>query len=102
MTTATKITLGEFWARDGVGSLFLAGVGMPSGQQFDHDTDAEGEDYCDVGDVIEQLDLGDLEGTVDSEGIWQWDGKGERLPSGDRAEGPRDWNGNTIYKVQAW
>lgn len=70
--------------------LWICGVGCPAGQEFTHDPEAEGEDYCDVDAIIGELDLWELEGEV-VDGRWEWNGEGN----------PTDERGNTIYNVKA-
>lgn len=73
-----------------VTSVWIAGVGCPAGQSFRHDLESDGDDYCDVNEVIEDLHLWDLEGTV-CEGQWSWNGSGS----------PTDVRGNSIYNLKA-
>ena len=64
--------------------LFYVGVGAPAG------------DHTPIGhphiDFAERRGLLDLEGTIDGEGQWQWNGEGD--PTDDRR--------NTIYRLTAY
>lgn len=64
--------------------LFVAGVGMPTGDHFR--LGSPDDDYADRRGLL------DLTGTVDAHDAWEWDGAGN----------PTDDRGNTIYKVQAF
>lgn len=70
--------------------LWVCGVACPAGQDFNHDTESDGEDYCDLTELIGEMGLWDLEGSV-VDGRWEWNGKGN----------VRDERGNTIYNVKA-
>ena len=74
--------------------LWIAGVGCPAGVDYRHwDQQPDGnpdEDYCDVNDVIGELDLWNLQGTV-NDGRWEWNGNGE----------PVDLRGNSILNIKA-
>lgn len=74
--------------------LWTCGVGNPTGTDYRHwDQPADGspdDDYCDVHDVITELDLWALNGTVVN-GRWDWDGIGE----------PTDLRGNSILNIKA-
>lgn len=64
--------------------LFWAGVGCPMG-----DYDLIGHPAFDFAECRELLDL---EGEVDAEGDWNWNGQSN----------PTDWLGNSITKLQAY
>lgn len=74
--------------------LWICGVGCPAGIDYrDCDQEPDGspdEDYCNIRDVIGELDLWNLTGTV-TDGRWEWDGNGE----------PTDLRGNTILNIKA-
>ena len=74
--------------------LWIAGVGCPAGVDYRHwDQQPDGnpdEYYCDVNDVIGELDLWNLQGTV-NDGRWEWNGNGE----------PVDLRGNSILNIKA-
>lgn len=75
------MTMREFWNSSEVKALFAVSVGNPSGTEYRHDTDADGEDYCDLGDTIETGLFADPEAAweapgVASEGKWEWSGEG--------------------------
>lgn len=68
--------------------LWICGVGCPTGTEYRHgETD---DDYCNVTEVISDLDLWDLTGNV-VDGRWEWDGEGS----------PTDQRGNSIYNIKA-
>lgn len=92
MATSTKtVSLLDFNnAGGGVTYLWFAGVGAPAGRDYNHDTDSDGEDYCNLTEVIDQLDIWELTGTVTGK-TWEWDGQGS----------PRDERGNSILKITA-
>ena len=91
-----KVTLREFWNDncDSIKSLFLVGTAQPSGIQYTANLDEDDEDYCDLGELIENLgyNLWEAEGEIDAEGDWAWDGN---LP------GVRDYNGNSYTRIEA-
>lgn len=90
-TNTTTISLLDFNNNvKPVTNLWIAGVGYPAGKTFLHDPESDGEDFCDVNEVIELLGLWNLEGTV-VDGRWEWNGEGN----------PTDTKGNTIYNVKA-
>lgn len=93
MTTDTTIvTLLDFWNSRTIESIFVVGTACPAGQEYTHDTVSDGEDYCDLNDVIENLsphvDLLSLSGSVEG-GAWTWDGVGN----------PRDVRGNSYTRI---
>ena len=69
--------------------LWIFGVGYPTGKDFNHNVDSD-DDYCDLPELIGDLDLWDLDGTVLA-GCWTWNGNGN----------PTDQRGNTIQNVKA-
>jgi len=106
--TETKtMTLREFNNESPITYLWLCGVGCPAGLDFNHDTETDDEEeYCDFAelDILNgcrdnvdedgnclQPGLWELEGEIDAEGRWCWDGDGDVL----------DERGNTIYNVKA-
>lgn len=93
-TETLTISLLDFNNRpdaEAVTYLWFAGVVCPAGQDFTSDTDSESEDYCDLNELIGEMGLWDLEGTVSESGQWSWDGQGN----------PTDLRGNTIYNLIA-
>lgn len=87
MDESARISLGDF-ANDfpeGQAPIgFYASIGKPAGEEFvlndpDYTTPFDGE-------------LFDLNGTVDQDGIWRWDGEGN----------PTDFNRNTVTHLSAW
>lgn len=97
MTTTTQKTISLLDYNNDVKPvtyLWIAGVGYPAGTDYRHwDQQPDGspdEDYCDVNDVISELDLWNLQGTV-NDGRWEWDGNGE----------PADLRGNSILNIKA-
>lgn len=88
----SEITLREWHDLQQITYLWICGVGCPGGQELRHDTDTEDSDsYCDFSELSILDTLWDLSGTVDENGTWVWNGKGD----------VRDWSGNTIYNVKA-
>jgi hypothetical protein len=84
---ATKISLGDFGndCPDGECVLgFYTSVGIPAGQEIllNH------PDFTTPFDD----DLFGLQGTIDDDGTWHWDGKGN----------PTDDNLNTVLRIDAW
>ena len=76
------ITFTEFWAKNEVKTIWLTSVGSPGGIELTHNVDTDGEDYCDLGELVNesQFDfLRDLTGVV-TDGEWEWDGEGEGDP----------------------
>ena len=71
--------------------LWICGVGFPAGEEWCHDTETEGEEYCNFDDFDAAKNLWGLSGTVDSDGLWEWDGMGTIT----------DYWGNEIYNVKA-
>lgn len=92
---ATETTLVRFADRNDSNPftyLWICGIGCPAGQDFHHDTETEcEEDYCDFAELDEIQQFADLEGTIDSEGQWCWNGEGNVT----------DFRGNTIYNIKA-
>ncbi len=85
MATATQtVTLAEYANDREDVVLFVAGIGMPTG------------DYAPLGhpdlDFAERRGLLDLSGTVDEHGDWRWDGEGS----------PRDDRANSITQLHAY
>jgi hypothetical protein len=87
-----KISLLGWHNDQPINYLWIAGVGCSAGVDYRHDTDTDDEElYCDFSE-LELLDrLWHLEGTVDADGTWCWDGEGDVY----------DERGNTIYNVKA-
>ena len=87
-------TLREFWNDSEVTSIFVAGTACPAGIEYSHNTDAEGDDYCDLWELVGQLsphcDIWELNGRADGSS-WSWDGNGS----------PRDIRGNSYTKIVA-
>lgn len=90
MTATQAIRLLDYNNVTPVTYLWLCGVGCPTGQDYRHDVESDGEDYCDLNQLINELGLWELEGTV-IDGRWEWNGEGN----------PTDQRGNTIYNVKA-
>lgn len=83
MANGETMTLSDYASEHPYSVLFWAGIGCSAG------------DYSPLGadcDFAERNGLLDLEGTVDGDGDWQWDGKGN--PTDDRR--------NTITRLQAY
>ena len=91
-----KITLRDFWNAnaDSIKSLFLVGTACPAGIEYTANLEADGEDCCDLCELIDNLgyNLWEAEGEIDSEGNWAWDGN---LP------GVRDLKGNSYTRIEA-
>jgi hypothetical protein len=90
----TGQTLTDF----GPSKVFLASVALPAGVAIDLE-DVEGTDTgamvpLDPGDAANALpfDPSAVEGEVDDEGVWCWDGAGDL----------RDWSQNPITQLVAW
>jgi hypothetical protein len=64
--------------------VFVAGVGCPAGNHHI-------AGYPDL-DFLDRTGIYALEGTVDAEGDWRWNGEGN----------PRDDSGNAITKIHAY
>lgn len=75
----------------GVTYLWLCGTACPAGQDFNHDVESDGDDYCDVGDLVTEENLWELNGDVNENGRWEWDGEGN----------PHDGRGNSYYSIKA-
>lgn len=92
MTTATTKTLLDFWNTRTIESIYVVGPACPAGKEYVHDTDSDGEDYCDLNDLRVNLsphvDLLSLSGAVDGD-TWTWDGVGN----------PRDVRGNSYARI---
>ena len=73
-----------------VTELWFCGVGHPAGLTYIHDVQSDDEAYCDVTELIDDLGLWELTGTV-TDGRWEWDGTGK----------PTDLQGNSILNVKA-
>ena len=73
-----------------VTNLWICGVGHPAGITYLHDVKSDDDSYCDVGAVIDDLDIWELTGTV-SQSCWEWDGNGS----------PIDTRGNSILNIKA-
>jgi hypothetical protein len=83
MTTATKTTLADF----GPASIWYTSVGRPTGETIDM---TEVDDPRDAENMVPFE--WDIEGTIDEDGEWAWDGKGN----------PTDFGNNTIYAIRAF
>lgn len=91
MNATKPITLADFHNNGaGLSYLWYAGAGAPTGRDFNHDTEADGEDYCNLVEIVDQIGAWELSGTVTGK-TWEWDGVGS----------PRDWSGNSITKITA-
>jgi hypothetical protein len=94
MTMMTGRTLADF----GPSKVFLVSVGIPAGVEIDlEDTEAPDAGAMvplDPGDAANALpfDPSEVEGEVDDEGVWRWDGAGDL----------RDWSQNPITQLVAW
>lgn len=84
------MTLLDFNNGHPVTNLWIAGVAYPAGQTWHNNIDSDGEDYCNLSELIDQLNLWELSGSV-VDGRWEWNGSGN----------PSDERGNTIYNVKA-
>jgi len=99
-------TLREFWNENNVTSVFVSGNGCPSGQTLIQNLEDEGEDYCNLHEVIDNgLFGGDWDndgapveespawkavGEVSADGKeWRWNGLG----------GLTDNRGNDYHQV---
>lgn len=87
-----KMTLADF----GPDSVWFTSVGIPTGVTIDlaHGVDEEtGEPYeIDPYDASQSLPFEwDLEGTIDDDGDWNWDGQGPC----------HDWNRNSVTAISA-
>ena len=78
MTTATKTSFTDFWNDNDARQLWIVTTGIPTGLTLQHNLDGHDEDYCNLGELLdeEQFDwLSELTGFV-VDGQWQWDGTG--------------------------
>lgn len=89
-----KSTLGEFWNDKNVTSLWISGHAIAGGETYTQNLEDEGEDYCDLHELIDSgLSIEpawDLSGEVVEDGSWVWDGKADF----------RDVQGNSYYRMQ--
>ena len=76
---------------NGVEYLWLSGIGYPTGLDYRNKLTSDGEDYCDLNEIIDRLGLWELTGSVDQNNRWEWGGDGS----------PRDHNGNSILNIKA-
>ena len=80
-----KKTLLEFWSEqcDSLTTVFVAGFGCPAGETYRQSLEDEGEDYCDLRELIDsglfsiketgESSAWEAEGEVTAEG-WEWNG----------------------------
>lgn len=72
-----KITLLDFWNNHDCTAVFVVSTAEPGGIEFTHNMEGEGEDYCDIHEVLYEglssTNLFDLTGTVEG-AKWSWDG----------------------------
>lgn len=88
---ATKTTLLNWDNEGAIKYLWICGVGCPTGLEWRHDMEtSDGEEYCDFSDLDLLRRLWGLEGTIDENGTWCWDGNGDIT----------DDFGCTIYNVK--
>lgn len=78
------MTLHDFVNANPYTMVFVTGIGYPTGT-----TQPAGQPGM---DWVDEIGILDLDGCVDGEGAWQWNGKGD----------PRDERGNSILKVTAY
>jgi hypothetical protein len=89
---STKISLQAWNNEQPISYVWICGVACPTGQDFRHNTETEdAEEYCDFSELDLLSKLWDLEGEIDENSTWCWDGIGN----------VRDDRGNTIYNVKA-
>lgn len=92
-----KSTLGEFWNKN-VTSLWISGHAIAGGETYTQNLEDEGEDYCDLHELIDNGlsffdSVWDLSGEVAEDGsCWSWDGKADF----------RDTQGNSYYRMQVF
>ncbi len=94
ITTTKTISLADFAPTD----IWFASFGIPGGIDISLTTTED----PDTGETIDQdpweaiqslpFDLADINGTIRDDGTWEWDGE----------DSPKDWNGNTIHKMNAF
>lgn len=70
--------------------LWICGVGCPAGREYNHDVESDGDEYCDVNEIVGDLGLWSLNGTIVDD-RWEWNGVGN----------PVDERGNSILNVKA-
>lgn len=100
MNATKTVSLREFWNANEVKSVFVVGIGCPAGQELVQNLEDDGEDYCDLNEVIDsglahpneqnESPLWELTGTVDESGDWTWDGNGS----------VRDIRGNNYTRIK--
>lgn len=90
---ATKtISLLDWNNDEPISYLWICAVGCPAGLEFRHDTETDDDEaYCDFSELDLLAKLWDLEGAIDDNGTWCWNGEGD----------VSDERGNTIYNVKA-
>lgn len=100
-----KKTLREYWNENEVTQLFWASTGKPTGQHLELNLDDEGEDYCDLNEVVDSMcvdfetgesDWWEAQGEIQPDNSWEWDG----LPVGLRDL--TDMNGNNLTILRVW
>lgn len=85
--------------RDGLTYVWMAGVGCPAGEEYNHVPWESADDNQPDNEIdFSELDVLDkfmsLNGSIEGHGqneIWVWDGEGN----------PTDFNGNSYYSIKA-
>lgn len=87
------MTLREFAEKYGITYLWIAGQACPTGYELRQNVgdNVADEDWCEIDETELFHLLADLEGDVDDNGRWNWNGEGD----------PVDERGNSIHSVCA-
>jgi len=92
-----KLTsLQDYWNNGSeIETVWFVSLGHPAGKELTHNTETDDpEEYCDISEVVEFLgNLDQYTGTVNKNGVWEWDGN-----SGN----PTDPQRNTIVNLKVF
>lgn len=88
MNAIETISLKDFWNTNECESLFCVSTAVPAGEEFTVGGETDVWEVIDSG--LSPSDAWELEGTVDSDGDWSWNGEGN----------VRDFYGNSYTKIQ--
>jgi hypothetical protein len=89
--TTKTVTLADYLADQKEGNRYLWINRVIGGaDDFTENLEGDGEDYCDLDQIVSELEIGELEGELVN-GRWEWNGEGK----------PTDWNGTSIVHVKA-
>lgn len=91
----SRISLVDFWNTRDVSRLFATSTYVPVGVTYESNVDTDGDDYCDLGDLLESglstESLFHLNGSVNGD-RWIWDGQCD----------VRDYHGNSYLRIECW